>query len=1318
MDDVSPSYLAKTRNSAINQDVSEMDAWAANLNNGGAPASNLFEALGKAGDGKSTLPMAKPARRNTDDVMGRQKPTTPLAAGGVMRNLAEIPGSALRGVHDAVMNATAFITPLTDWLDENVADLKYNLDDTIMHDPKTPTGGFVKETAKFLTGFIPAAKALKVVGAGEAAASIGGGAIADFATKAGNEARLSDWWKKSGMPQNVLTDYLASKPGDSEMEGRVKNAIEGLGLGALTEGAFRSVKALWAARQVDGAAKTEISYLKGKYGEVTDEQISKSGIGDPTKPVVQIGTPPAVAGEAPKLDPRALIRGTPRKAPEAPLAGHKSTELGDVIVNESAKEPGKFQVTFFDGPAKKGAIPTQDHVYASREEAIKAFDEAGAGTVHKQSWGDSWYHAGSYTSGEVRPGTFVNKDRSAVDAFAKNGGGKVSEFEIHPVNSASEADVVAEAKRLKIFDKDVPVGQYLEEGVYAESSGIIKSLREKGFDSVTVNDGLSKQPSLVVLDPKIAKQKAEPSMIRAEDFDVYVNFARFDEPDQIKFAIGKMAEASKGTIDEATRGKITQVETKKMADDLGMSVEELLSRRKGQGFNAEEAVAARRLWAASGEKLVELAKKASGAEASPMDHFAFRKMMATHAAIQAEVIGARTETARALASWAIPVKGGNVEKARLVDQILESTGGIKNSAEMAKRLSILAESGANPADIGRFAFKGYGAATSDAIKELWVNGLLSAPKTHIVNCTSNTITAFQAIYERQAAGLINSAVGGGADGVHIGEALSMAHGLISSFKDSWRLAAKYLRTGESEYRFGKVDVQTPNAISAEAFNMAKDTGAGRFVDFIGKVVGTPMHLLGAEDEFFRSIAYRMELHAQSLRTAAQEGHRGAELGKRMAELVNNPTEALRINSADAALYQTFTGQMGDFGKAVMNLRNIDHPLNPAVFVVPFIRTPVNIARYAFERTPFAPLVSQWRADIAAGGARADLALARMSTGTAIMLTAMDLADSGVITGSGPSGEDSATRESLSRQGWKPYSVNVGGRWWSYDKADPFGMTMGFAASIAETVKKGELDENDVDEWQEVTAMAIAAVSQVAISKTYLEGFSKFIEVMSDPKRHSERYVDDLFASFLPATSLNASVKNMIDPVQREANTPWEAVKARIALLSESLPPRRDLWGKEMTASSGFGNIYDQLTPVASKPIIDSPIDKEITRLEDGPKKIGKKTNFDGVQANMKHWPKAYDDYVRLAGNDLKHPAWGMGAKDYLDSVVSGNHPMSTVYNIMSDDSRRDFIKNTISDYRKLAQQQVLNDPKHSNFAQEIAYLKNHKFEMKLPVMGE
>ena len=55
---------------------------------------------------------------------------------------------------------------------------------------------------------------------------------------------------------------------------------------------------------------------------------------------------------------------------------------------------------------------------------------------------------------------------------------------------------------------------------------------------------------------------------------------------------------------------ITQKETEALANDLGMGVEELLVRKGGEAFNAEQAVAARKLLVASGENLIKLAKVA------------------------------------------------------------------------------------------------------------------------------------------------------------------------------------------------------------------------------------------------------------------------------------------------------------------------------------------------------------------------------------------------------------------------------------------------------------------------------------------------------------------------------------------------------------------------------------------------------------------------------------------------------------------------------------------------------------------------------------
>jgi hypothetical protein len=1047
-------------------------------------------------------------------------PPNPSLVGTIARNVGEVPKQIIGGVDDAVRNATEFLNPLTDWLNNNVADLRYDP----VGKPKTGTGAITRSLSEFLTGFMPALKGLRAAGmTGKVVAPMTAGAISDFVVRDPHEARLSNLWQEMGLPQNVLTDYLAADPRDSGIEGRFKSTIEGVGLGAAAEGVFLAARGLKAAKAVRQLDYQESAFLKGKYGELTEESFKT--IGDPSKPMIQ----------------------TVVKAPPAAV-----------------------------GKVQKGAKAT-------------------AGT-----------------------------------------------------------------------------------------------------------------------DP--AEVAAGRAVLDTADGQVYVNFARIDGPEDVKKLIGGMADRFKGSVDEARRGVITQKETEALAEDLGMTVTDVLARRKGQPFNAEEALAARQLWAASGEKLIEAAKAAANPNAGPVDQFNFRKMMATHHALQAEVIGARTETARALASWRIPA-GGGVEKARAIEQMMQAMGGPEASTEMARRLAILAETGASPAAIAKFAEKGWGAKTFDAVREVWVNGLLSSPATHVVNMSSNLLVAMQQIYERGAASQISALRGTGA--VAPGESLAMAHGMVSSIKDAFRMSWKAIKTGETGASLNKIDLPITRAISSDALQISSETGLGRAVDLIGNVVTLPGRFLGAEDEFFKTIGYRMELHAQAARTVASEGLSGQAANTRYAQILMDPPENLRIAAADAALYTTFTNQPGAIGQAFMNLRE----RVPAIsFVLPFLRTPVNIARYAFERTPMAPLVRQWRDDIAAGGARADVALAKMATGSAIMAMALDWADSGLISGMGPGRNSQGERESMIRQGWQPYSIKVGERYFSYNRTDPLGMTMGFAADIAETIRKGEMSDDDVDEWQEVLAMSIAAVSQVSVNKTYLRGVSEFTNMMADPTRYSGSYVTNLLSSFTPAAALSGAIERAADPTVRETNSPSDAIRARIAGLSDSLPPRRNLWGEEIRAESGLGKPYDFISPVQSRAIKATPVDSEIMRLTNSPAagdsaaptRINKKTSFNGVAVNFKEWPDVFDEYVKLAGNGIEHPAWGMGAKDYLNTVIEGNHPMSKVYQMGSDETKLAFISKTVSDYRKLAQRAILGDERFSEFSRMVQQLQHDKIERRMP----
>ena len=364
-------------------------------------------------------------------------------------------------------------------------------------------------------------------------------------------------------------------------------------------------------------------------------------------------------------------------------------------------------------------------------------------------------------------------------------------------------------------------------------------------------------------------------------------------------------------------------------------------------------------------------------------------------------------------------------------------------------------------------------------------------------------------------------------------------------------------------------------------------------------------------------------------------------------------------------------------------------------MVPFIRTPVNIARYAFERTPLAPLVGQWREQFARGGADRDMALAKVATGTMVMGLAQSGASSGYVTGALPS--DSGEAQLWAREGKQPYSVKVGDNWYSFNRADPFGMTMGFAADIENTLARGEVSPKDVDEWQEVVAGGIAAIANTATDKTFMRGFSQFNDMLSDPERYASQQINSTITGFVPFTALSSWATRLQDPTVKDARTPLDAIYSRIPGLADRIIPKRNLWGETRT-DPAVG--YNAASPLRASEENPSPIDAELDRLRVYPKGLGWKESVLGTDMDFSEDPKALDEFRRLAGNGWKHPAWNLGLKDFLDQTVKGEGPMSQVYAMYADGTeggKASFIKDWIRKYREGAARALLDDPKFVGF---------------------
>lgn len=792
---------------------------------------------------------------------------------------------------------------------------------------------------------------------------------------------------------------------------------------------------------------------------------------------------------------------------------------------------------------------------------------------------------------------------------------------------------------------------------------------------------------------KLAKSEKELQAGPVGDKEPYINWAKIEAPEDILALMKERADSYSGNISKEQRGVMSfkVIQDKAAGEDAWKT---LMQRRTGEPLNAEQSVAARELWVSATDKLAEVAEIAA-ANPTAANLFAFRKMLVIQNAVQKEVMGARTETARALASWRIPV-GSSTAAAKQMQDLIDQSGGIVATQDLAQKVYTLFRSGMVQ-QAAKVAELGWWARTRNALMEAWINGLLSSPITHSTNIVSNAAFMGMAMAERKFSNWIGKFFNP-EDLVSLNESTAMLSGVLGSARDAMRYAGKSFIMNESGYGVGKIEGVRPGSISSEAFNLRKDSFFGKSVDLIGSAVRLPGRFLRAEDEFFKTINYRAEVHASAHRTAVDEANRGiiqpSQIQDRYRELIDNPPDYIRQQAIDFAQYQTFTNKAGTAVEAISRLANNNLLLR---ILLPFIRTPANIFNASMERSPFAPLTQRFRQEVSAGGHRADLALAKMSLGSMAMLSAVDLAMNGYICGSGPS--EPGEKQLFMRQ-WGPggYRFKYGDQTYQYNRLDPLGFLLGISADLVDLMRRSNSEETGRSAENLLTA-SIFALANNAANKSYMATLSRFIDAMNNADRTAQSFMNSLAGSVIP--SKVAKSKQMMDPYVKEIRSMADSLMSRTPGLSDSLPPRRDLWGRPRLYTSGNGWVFDMFSPIASAEYGDQPIDQELSRLQYYPQEIGYKVTFSdasgqtSARLNLELYPGSHSRLVELAGNSLKLPQYeDKGCMDFLNDLVQGKSTYSAIYEMYSDGpdgEKSRFIQKIISDFRKEAKLQLVKE---------------------------
>tara|TARA_R110000851_G_scaffold276311_3_gene429141 strand:+ start:271 stop:3711 length:3441 start_codon:yes stop_codon:yes gene_type:complete len=557
----------------------------------------------------------------------------------------------------------------------------------------------------------------------------------------------------------------------------------------------------------------------------------------------------------------------------------------------------------------------------------------------------------------------------------------------------------------------------------------------------------------------------------------------------------------------------------------------------------------------------------------------------------------------------------------------------------------------------------------DMFLEAWINSLFGF-KTQVVNALGSVINqGFQITETQIASGIrgVKREFGAKGKGVEQGEAFDMLYGIVASAPDNVRALSKNVMrivTGKevNVSRFNKLDDQGIRAIRGEnipRLQEMKDEGSVvgnvlyKGVDITGHVLTATGKGLLTVDEVFKFAAYNAAKHQHARRTAVEEGLKGEALEMRIRQLVNEPSDAVKAKAEDFARLSTFTQEAGETGQAIQAFLK---SAPAAKLIVPFFNVLNNIAKFTGSRTPLALFSKNVRADLAAGGARADMAQARLASGTMASLGFLSLAMGGGMVGGEPT--NPAHKESFRRKKKQPYSLEFrhedGTKTSvSINRLEPVAF---FAGIMADFVKiSGELEEGEIDTF--VGAYTLA-VSKHFMSQTFATGVSDFLNMAMEG---DDRFIKNLGSSIIPFNGMMADIEKTVDPALRDTKTFDRTIleetfvkqygenegkalanslseltqvlgrmKARSPFFSKDLPAQLDAFGEVIETEYGFDNpVINTLNPFAITTIEKNSLEDWITEVKANI--VAPKPQMEGVKLT----PEEFHDWKAMAGPKAK-----------------------------------------------------------------------------------
>jgi hypothetical protein len=824
---------------------------------------------------------------------------------------------------------------------------------------------------------------------------------------------------------------------------------------------------------------------------------------------------------------------------------------------------------------------------------------------------------------------------------------------------------------------------------------------------------VGKRSEELVVPPGEADAQAQKLGGRLADYKLdesfQTNFDTIRTTDDVKATIAEVAQQNAPKIDAARRGTITNEQLRGLAGDLDVDtdvVRKVMERETGGVLNPETILAARQVLNSSADRLTTLAQKITSGQATDLERIQFRRQFQFHSEYQAQFMGARAESGRALNAFNIPV-GHDPASLRRVSEVVDTMyGDVDKLAEKISKID-------SPSGLAKFA-RGYGQhKIANTLNELFINSILSGPRTNLVNITGNALMAQMNVAETAMAAQIGRFLGT-EERVQVGEASALLGGQIAGVRDGLRLAWRAMKEGRTIEDVSKYEMSPGRApaISAQTWldPTKQNTPLGRTIDAIGTVVRIPTErVMAPTDEFFKTVAYRAELERQTMLHVQAQLDSGAITIEQAAatarDFMENTPLTIQQAADDYARYVSFQNELGPTGKKFQSAINSTPLLR---LIAPFIRTPTNIFKAGLlDRSPLAFATRKFYNDLAAGGRQRDMALARVSMGTATSAFIAQQVIDGNVSGGGP--QDPEARKVLEATGWRPYSIYTPttGTWHSYARMEPWASVVGATADAVEIASYVNEDPDTLkDESQMVSDNAAAIVAGIAnntMNKTFMKGLADFTETLSDPGRYVQNWGGEMATAMVPYSALRQQLAATQDPYLREAWTINEKLRASSGIpgWSENAPPRRDIWGQPRRRSSG--SLLGSMSPIPDSTENNDPMTREIVNLMQETRQVpvtmpGK--SVEGMRLNSNE----YDKLVQLS---RASPIF-RGTETFRDQIE--RVMTSTPYMLATPDYKVELLKSVQNQADGIARAKL--EQEDPDFADRIALYRAKKNRLR------